>query len=313
MEKRTVIITGGNSGLGYQCAKNVALNNQNYTVVIASRNPNKANHAVVNLRIETGNPNIYTLKLDLASIESIRNFTNIFLEGKFPPLFGLVCNAGIHHDPEKPTKDGFESAFGVNHLGHYLLANLMLKQMVDNGRVVFVSSDTHDPERFFPYDTPTFTDASSLAYPNNSKNGSMEQYATSKLCNILCTYEMAKRLAVETDKQITVNAFNPGLMTDTNFFSPNVNPIIKIVMGSLMTTIAWILRRGSNSIKSGKALADMITESKYEQTTGKYYDRGKETKSSIPSYDRLAASKLWSESAELVHLSPSETILSIES
>lgn len=313
MEKRTVIVTGGNSGLGYECAKNIAKNNQNYTVVIACRNLNKANSAVENLRKETGNPSIYTLKLDLASLESIRKFYNDFCDEKFPPLIGLVCNAGIHSDSLTHTKDGFDSTFGVNHLGHYLLANILLKQMSNNGCIVFVSSDTHDPERFFPYNTPTFTDAKSLAYPEEGKGGTMLQYATSKLCNILCAYEMAERIATKTDKQITVNAFNPGLMTDTNFSSTNLNPIVHKIMSSLMTVMAWILRRDSNSKKSGKNLADLITDKKYEHSNGKYYDRGKEVKSSKPSYDKLAARKLWNESAELVNLTQSETILSIDS
>lgn len=313
MEKRTVIITGGNSGLGYQCAKSIAGESRNYTIVIAARNLIKANKATDQLRADTGNTNIHTLELDLASMESIRQLHEDYCARQYPPLYGLVCNAGIHHDERSPqTVDGFESTFGVNHLGHFLLANLMLTEMVDNGRIVFVSSDTHDPARFFPYDTPTFTSAKSLAYPHSGKIGSMELYATSKLCNILCAYEMAARIAVETDKKITVNAYNPGLMTDTNFFAPNVNPVVKTIMTGVVTTLAILLRKLSNSKKSGKALADLITDVKYERTTGKYIDRGKEVASSKTSYDKLAAKKLWDESAQLVHLNQTETILTIQ-
>lgn len=140
----------------------------------------------------------------------------------------------------------------------------------------------------------------------------MLQYATSKLCNILCAYEMADRIATEIDKHITVNAFNPGLMTDTNFSSRDVSPIVQKIMSGVMTVIAGILRRGSNSKKSGKYLAEMITDKKYEHSNRNYYDRGKEVKSSEPSYDKLVARKFWEESAELVHLTESEAILSFD-
>ena len=314
MEKRTVIITGGNSGLGYQCAKNITMNNKDYTVIIACRNLEKASVAKKSLQQETGNSNIFTLDLDLSSLESIRKFYYIFCNEKYPPLYALVCNAGLTPKGIEYTQDGFEKAFGVNHLGHYLLANLMLGQMVDNGRIAFVSSGTHNPPKFFPYDTPFFTNAKQLAYPE--VNADLKQipstlrYATTKLCNILCAYEMASRIKTETNKNITVNAFNPGIMTDTNLSSFS-NPALLSVVTTLMNLFAKVIGRQSDSKKSGKILADLITGNQYERSTGKYYDRGEEVKSSGPSYDKTAAKSLWIESAELVRLKQSESILSV--
>ena len=95
MEKRTVVITGGNSGLGYKCAKNIAVSDKDYTVVIACRNPDKAATATKSVQQETGTPNIYTLVLDLASLESIRGFNNVFCQEKYPPLYSLLMRVRI--------------------------------------------------------------------------------------------------------------------------------------------------------------------------------------------------------------------------
>ncbi len=287
MAKRTIVITGGNSGLGYQCAKNIAMQSKDNTVVIACRNRDKAATATERLRSETKNPNVYALELDLASLESVRSFYKAFSRQKFPPLYALVCNAGLNRSVSEHTKDGFEMIFGVCHLGHYLLANLLLGQMVSNGRIVFVSSDMHKPPKVFSSSTPSFTNAHRLAFPENEdtaqRNGLMLRYPMAKLCNILCVHEMASRLAAETDKHITVNAFNPGLMTDTNFMSQPASKVTRAVMRGLMTLFGAALGRLGSATKSGKSLADLVTNPQYEGCTGKYYDRGKDVKSSGPS------------------------------
>lgn len=78
MEKRTVIVTGGNSGLGYQCAKNIAMKDKNYTLVLACRNPERAAKAIQDMKAETGNENIHSVALDLASLDSVRCFKELY-------------------------------------------------------------------------------------------------------------------------------------------------------------------------------------------------------------------------------------------
>lgn len=311
MDERTVVITGGNSGLGYKCAQNIAKSNKDYTIFIACRDSLKAADAREKLLQETENSNIYALQLDLASLESVRKFYNAFCHEHLPPLYALVCNAGVNPRSMTYTEDGFEEAFGVNHLGHYLLANLMLNQMMTGGRIVFVTSDTHDPSKIFPYPTPVFENAKLLAYPDeNDKDQASMRYPTSKLCTILCTYEMARRINEETYKQITVNAFNPGFMPDTNFVG-GLPPVVSFFLPRFISVFAGLLGRGSNVEKSGKLLASMITDQKYEFITGTYNDRGDMIRSSEPSYDKTAARNLWVESAELVQLKADESILSV--
>ncbi|MDR1416406.1 MAG: SDR family NAD(P)-dependent oxidoreductase, partial [Prevotellaceae bacterium] len=119
----TFIITGGNSGLGYQCAKNIALKSKGNHVIIASRNMKKSCQSATTLSTETGNPHLYVLPLNLASLASVREFCRTLAAMDLPPLYGLVCNAITGGSAMKYTQDGFEQTFGVGHLGHFLLAN----------------------------------------------------------------------------------------------------------------------------------------------------------------------------------------------
>ncbi|MEJ1230076.1 MAG: SDR family NAD(P)-dependent oxidoreductase [Galbitalea sp.] len=219
MDDRTVIVTGGNAGLGYETAKNIALSDPAYHVVLACRSRSRGEGAAASLRSETGNPRIQAMQLDLASLASVRAFATTLSEEGLPPLFGIVCNAGISAAGvagTPRTEDGFEMIFGVNHLGHFLLTNLLLPAMEDHGRIVFVTSDLHNPPAFFPAKV-RYDSGAAIAH---GKAG-MAQYCTSKLCNIYCTYEMARLIQEDTEKRITVNAFNPGAMSDTGFATPD--------------------------------------------------------------------------------------------
>lgn len=306
MKQKTVIITGGNSGLGYQCAKNIAKKDPNYHIVLACRNLTKADEAAEMLKKETYNPNIYTMKLDLASLASIRMFDNDFSKANLPPLYAVVCNAGISAGgvPGTPnTKDGFEMIFGVNHLGHFLLTNLLLKRMEKDGRIVFVSSDMHEPPTFFKLKM-VYDGAKAISH----RNRGMLQYCTSKLCNLYCTYEMARLIDTQTDKQITVNAFNPGSMLDTNFVRIEGNVLLQGIMRAISGVMGRIVGKPSTSIKSGASLASLITDPSLSKMTGKYLDRGEEVRSSPLSYNKENARELWETSMELTNLSQSETI-----
>jgi len=304
--KRTFVITGGNSGLGYQCAKNIAMENHDNYVVIASRNMVKSEQAAKDLSDQTGNPQIYALPLNLASLASVREFCQTFVDGNFPPLQGLVCNAITGSSSLEYTVDGFEQTFGVGHLGHFLLSNILLKTMRNGGRIVFVSSDQHNPPKILG--RIHYTDALDLACPKKS-NHTM-RYSGTKLCNLYCTYEMASRIKAETDKKITVNAFNPGFMANTGLGKPG-NMAEKLLkhIAPLLARIAGVY---STAEKSGKLLALLMTDARYDGFTGKYLDRGKEIPSSELSYNKANASNLRQRSVELVKLQKNETIYTYE-
>jgi NAD(P)-dependent dehydrogenase (short-subunit alcohol dehydrogenase family) len=153
------------------------------------------------------------MTLDLASLASVRAFAQVCAGRNLPPLRGVVLNAGLQFVKGTTfTQDGFEATFGVNHLGHFLLASLLLPQISAPARIVFVSSGTHDPDQWSGMPAPQLQDAVSLAYPKEDaavadsiQKAGQRRYTTSKLCNVLCTYELARRLEA-SGQAIKVNA-----------------------------------------------------------------------------------------------------------
>lgn len=316
-KKQTVIVTGGNSGLGYECAKQIAKHDKNYNVVLACRNAAKAKKAVDSLIQETNNINITSLELDLSSLESIRKFASTFSRMAYPPLYALVCNAGVQFiDKTHYTKDGFEATFGVNHLGHFLLVNMMLRQLAHSGRIILVSSGTHDPLKKTGMPEPLFEDPNLLAYPDqmisNEAFIGRRRYTTSKLCNLYFTYELADRINQHPEKTITVNAFDPGMMPGTGL-AQNYTPLMKFVWKYVLPALTLFYPNVNTVRQSGRALAALVTDSKYNQNTGKYFEGNKEIKSSSLSYNNENRKQLWKASVELSKLNKAETILEIGS
>lgn len=316
-QQQTVIITGGNTGLGYECAKQIAKFDNNYYVVLACRNASKAKQAVNSLIQETKNNNIPSMELDLSSLESVRNFIGNLSKMDLPPLYALVCNAGVQFiDDTHYTKDGFESTFGVNHLGHFLLANLLLEQMIPEGRIVMVSSGTHDPLKKTGMPEPVFVNPQQLAFPDpTSANEAISligrrRYTTSKLCNLYFTYELSRRIKHDTDKKITVNAFDPGMMPGTGL-AQSYTPIMKLVWNYVLPALTLFYPNVNTVRQSGSALANLVTDRKLDQTTAKYYEGKKQIKSSDFSYTNENWSSLWEASVEMSKLTQSETILKV--
>ena len=316
MASQTIIITGATQGLGYFAAQTLA--QQHYTVVMAGRNQNRNEAAADTIRKATHNQNVYAMPLDLASLASVRQFVqNFTARTDLPPLFGLINNAGLQIvGPTEYTVDGVEMTFGVNHLGHFLLTNLLLPHVARNGRIVVVSSGTHYSDEPFAralgVPPPAYTTAEALAHPGRAhpkpttekpdKVGA-ERYSTSKLCNLLFAYELTRRLAEQGRTDVTVNAYDPGLMPGSGLARQapkwaqwawrNVFPILRLFpnVGSVQT--------------SGPLLAQLMSDPAFANVTGKYFyfnrpnDR-REKPSSPESYDLVKAQDLWETSEQLV-------------
>lgn len=303
-ELQTVIITGGNTGLGYACAQHILTCYHNRYVVIACRNEDKAKKAVEKLIAETGNRNIGFLQLDLASFQSVRAFVSAFLQGGYA-LYGIVCNAGIALGDEiTTTADGIETTFQVNCLGHFLLVHLLLPYLNDQGSMVMVSSELHRNDGPMPSFRPNFTDAREMAYPlkpvSPIKDWGSRRYAATKLCLLFYTYELAERLAKDNNRRIRVNAFNPGLMPDTGLGGLNKMFFTRFFLKYVLPFFA----KGAVSTPavSGRILAELLLDDKYKGITGKYFDRDKLIPSSEESYDRAKWTDLWEWSAKIVGL-----------
>ncbi|XP_007573480.1 PREDICTED: dehydrogenase/reductase SDR family member 13-like isoform X2 [Poecilia mexicana] len=202
LKGKTVVVTGSNTGIGKSTALELA--KRGARVILACRNKEKAEAAVFDIRSESGNPQVVFMQLDLASLKSVRSFAETFLKTE-PRLDILINNAGVLGPG--CTEEGFDLAFGVNHLGHFLLTNLLLERLRLCGpsRVITVSALLHrigsiDFQRLAPQ-----TDA----VPPQSAWSSLQAYCNSKLCNVLFTRELANRLE-GTD--VTCYTLHPGVI-----------------------------------------------------------------------------------------------------
>ncbi|MBR1439532.1 MAG: SDR family NAD(P)-dependent oxidoreductase, partial [Synergistaceae bacterium] len=202
---KTIIITGGNSGLGLETAKLTAEKGGDFSLILACRNIEKGNSAAEKIRNETGNKNVSAMLLDLASLKSVRDFAS----GINEPVYALDNNAGISGSSSGETVDGLDSVFQSNHLGHFLLTNLLLPKMTDDARILNISSDMHNP----PYGSLVWNGTDAIA--RNAGHLGSARYFYSKLCNLYFTYELDRRLRAE-GSHITCNALNPGFMPATN-------------------------------------------------------------------------------------------------
>jgi retinol dehydrogenase-12 len=198
MGERTVVVTGANTGIGLATAS--ALAGQGWRVWVTARSEAKGAAAVAGIKAATGNDAVFLLLLDLADLASVRDAAKSFLE-PYEPLHVLINNAGVG-GARGVTKQGFELMFGVNHLGHFLLTQLLLERLVSSGpaRVVTVSSDAHYNAAGIDWDA--------LRRPARGITG-LGGYAVSKLCNVLFSQELARRTA---GTGVTTYALHPGVV-----------------------------------------------------------------------------------------------------
>ena len=196
---RTFLVTGGNTGIGRATA--TALARSGGRVYIACRSASAGSTAVQEIKAASGSDSVWLLPLDLASLASVRDCAAAFLK-RDEPLHVLINNAGLGGQ-RGLTADGFELTFGVNHLGHFALTNLLLELLKASGpgsRIVNVSSAAH-------YGAPGI-DFDALRRRTRSFTGQRE-YAVSKLCNVLFTQELARRLH---GIGVTSYALHPGVV-----------------------------------------------------------------------------------------------------
>lgn len=318
MSAKTVLITGGSSGLGYETARRIARSSTDWHVAIASRDPGRCEGAAERLRRETQNPGVVAQPVDLSSLRSIRTFARDFRARGLPPVRAIVCNAGVQVvSGLTRTVDGLETTFAVNHLAHFLLVNLLIDALGPPARVVVVSSDTHDPAQRTGMPAPRWRDPYLLAYPERDPvpthegNGTLgrRRYTTTKLCNVLFAYELVRRIAAwrpADPSSVTVNAFNPGFMPGTAL-ARDYPGWARLAWRTLLPAIARLRGHAGSVRSSADALADLVLAAKWEGVTGTYVDRTTVARSSEESYDELKAAQLWRASADLVGLHSGET------
>lgn len=319
MTLRTAVITGGNAGLGYACAAALLASNGEFQwhLILACRNQDRGLSAAERLTKSVGSAGqIETMRLDLASLTSVRTFAAELdarvKSASIPPLYGLVCNAGVQSGTKRSfTADGFESTFGINHLGHFLLVNLMLPILSPPARIVIVASGVHDPANNWGLPAPAWNDTASLAKGELGAIAADDQprargqrlYTTSKLANIYFNYGLSRRLPLG----VTANAFDPGLTPGTGLTREAPAPLQFIAKHILPRAIP-VLRRAYKTSnvhtiqESGQSMARLLTDPALAGATGKYFQEQRAVSSSPESYDEGRAEELWHTSRTLTGL-----------
>jgi NAD(P)-dependent dehydrogenase (short-subunit alcohol dehydrogenase family) len=310
----TALITGGHAGIGFEGAKHLASRSR-YDLVLAGRSMERINAAAQQLRTAYG-IRVSTLELDTSSLSSVRNAATTFRamldSGEISSFEALLCNAGGYFNgPISYTTDGHETTFATNCLGHFLLIELLIERMGNNGRIVFTASGTHDPDTADGKLAGIVAEPDAIALANNGKDGKKplspgKRYSTSKLCVILYAYELHRRLR-RAGSSIASIAFDPGAIPETALLRTLPQPVQWLAKSR---SIKWIMKQvgitqGSLSF-SGASLAQIVTDPTYGKASGKYFQSHNgvlaDTRSSRLSYDEQRALKLWNDSKTLVRL-----------
>jgi NAD(P)-dependent dehydrogenase (short-subunit alcohol dehydrogenase family) len=281
------LITGGNSGIGLEAAKHLA--RAGGDVVIAARNADKGAAAVAEVAA-IGNGQTDLLMLDLASLDSVRSAAAEAHE-RYDSLDALINNAGIMQTPQQQTADGFEMQLGTNHLGHFLLAGLMLDLVEKaNGRIVVLSSIAHKFGSIYRDDLMMTKNYS----PTNA-------YGQSKLANIMFAFELDRRLKAAGSKVKSI-ACHPGY-SNTELQSTGPSGALNFLYKFLNPLMAQSAELG--------AIPTVLAAAGDEAVAGAYYGPTGMADARGPVGDAIVAGKalnqelagwLWEESEKLVGL-----------
>jgi NAD(P)-dependent dehydrogenase (short-subunit alcohol dehydrogenase family) len=295
---KTAIITGGNTGLGLATARAV-LARPDWRVIIACRDPGRAGDAVATLRPQAPD-RVAAIQLDLASLAQVRRVPDTLNAIGVEAVDSLVCNAGAQFMRPTRTADGHEATFGINHLGHFVLARDLAERMPAGGRIVFVASGTHDPAQPTGMPPPIWRGADAHAAgldPDDADPGTAGRraYSTSKLANVMCAYEMARRLQ---SRGIDVNAFDPGLMPGTGL-ARDYPPLARAAWRFVLPVLRLAVPNVNGTGTSGSNLAWLAASPDLDGVTGAYFVGRRPALSSRTSYDRTLAGALWDDSLRL--------------
>ena len=280
---KTVLVTGATSGIGLEAS--VALARQGARVIMVGRNQAKTEAALADVASRSRSKEVSYLLADFASQASVRALADA-VRSRVDRLDVLVNNAGGVNKARTVTADGIETTFAVNHLGYFLLTNLLLDLVVKSApaRVVTVASVGHRRG------TLDFED---LGFERGGYS-IMRAYSRSKLANILFANELARRLA---GSGVTSNSLHPGSV-DTNIWSGAplwAKPIIQILLRPFFISAE----------KGGARIVQLAASPELEGVTGKYFEDGKAVDPAPLARDASLATRLWDVSARMVGLAAS--------
>ncbi|MQA26711.1 MAG: SDR family NAD(P)-dependent oxidoreductase [Micromonosporaceae bacterium] len=276
---KTVVVTGATSGIGLEASAQLA--GLGAAVTMVGRDPARTSAAAAEVTRRAGSAPVTTLLCDFASQAAIRRLASEIHE-RHDRLDVLVNNAGAVNKTRRVTSDGIEATFAVNHLGYFLLTNLVTDLLTRSApaRVVTVASVGHRAG------TMDFDD---LGYERGYSI--MKAYQRSKLGNVLFAHELARRLA---DVGVTSNALHPGAV-DTNIWSGAplwARPIIALALRPFFISAE----------RGGERITELVADPALEGVTGAYFEDGKRVEPAPLVRDQDLARRLWDVSEQLVGL-----------
>jgi WW domain-containing oxidoreductase len=280
---KTILITGGSMGIGYETVKQLlAFGPQR--IIIASRNENAANEAIKTLN-NYGNSSttLEYMHLDLLSFDSVRKIAKT-IDDRNIPIHILINNASALLDPTVDKEENLEAMFKANHLSHFLLANLLLENLVkNNARVISLSSELHSWWKGPPLFEEVRTNPSKVGH---------QGYDHSKLCNVLFARGLQQKFEKENTKAISV-ALTPGLV------NTNLGMDLKFSLMNVFTQ--YVLKPFfSKSPEEGAKTTVFCAVDNIKP--GAYYENCRETTPSKAALDQENVDKLWQASEKYTHL-----------
>lgn len=279
LNDKTVVITGANTGIGKETALDLA--KRGARVIMACRDMEKAQTALKEVIEGSGNQNVILMKLDLSDTKSIREFADT-INKEEAKLNILINNAGVMVCPYGKTADGFEMQIGVNHIGHFLLTNLLIDLIKQStpARIITVSSMAHT------------WGIINLEDINSEKNYDKKKaYSQSKLANILFTRSLAKKLQ---GTGVTAYALHPGVVkTD----------LWRHLNGPQQVVMKLISPFTKNSVQGAQTTIYCAVEPSLETESGGYYSDCAPATCSSAAMNDETAEKLWELSCKMLSIS----------
>jgi retinol dehydrogenase 12 len=276
MSGQTCLVTGATSGIGRETAQRLAM--LGATVIIVGRTADRGELAAAEIQARVPQARVEPLVADLSSLAQVRRLAQDVL-GRHERLNVLVNNAGVITTRRQLTADGLEITFATNHLGPFLLTNLLrgLLERSAPARVVTVSSAAHRQVRAIPWDD----------LPRGEHTGPGQAYPLSKLLNILFTAELARRLA---GTGVTANCLHPGFVRTA---------LGRDVTGVLGAATRLVLRFRPGPAAGARTSVYLASAPEVAGDTGGYFVKGKRAEPSGLAADAGAAARLWTLSEEL--------------
>jgi len=300
---RTCIVTGGTSGIGLVTVRELA--REGATVLAVARNAERGARVVEQVSRESGNPRIEFMRADLSSLADVRRLAQE-IRARHPRIHVLVNNAGALFALRQESVDGIEMTLALNHLGPFLLTNLLLDaiEAAAPSRIVNVASEAHEDVERFDFDDPQ---AKKRPYPRSEaanllyslalpwSHPAFKQYAYTKLANILFTTELARR---SEGIGVTVNALHPGMVA-TEFGRGN-------------GTYGWLMQRymaarGISPEEGARTIVYLATSPDVQNISGRYFVKCRPQAPSLAAQDREDAARLWQLSFEMTALAALKT------